>query len=165
MDQDVITKTQQSLGGLIASPVLTEKLLQKPPLRFLHDILVAIASQHGLMKGLFDPDEMAWSEAIANDKEAKAFFIAKVAFTTNLLMTYNTVDFNIFASQKCVILFNSILDYKFCQCGGRRRRGNSRRQGLRRPGAGEDQSPVAGYRRTGSAEDRHRRRGAACAGR
>lgn len=78
MDAEV-ARTQELLVGLISGgPVLTEKLLQKPPLRFLHDVFVAVAREHGLMRGLFDADEVAWNETIANDKEAKAFFIAKV---------------------------------------------------------------------------------------
>ncbi|OQV25914.1 putative TRAF3-interacting protein 1 [Hypsibius exemplaris] len=76
--EDDVRRTQETLGTLLTSPILTEKLLQKPPLRFLHDIFVAITKEYPLMRGLFDEDEMAWAEKIANDKDAKLFFIAKV---------------------------------------------------------------------------------------
>jgi TRAF3-interacting protein 1 len=76
--EEEIGKTQKMLGSLITSPVLTEKLLLKPPLRFLHDVFVALLTERGLMTGLFDEDEVAWKANVANDKDAKAFFIAKV---------------------------------------------------------------------------------------
>lgn len=38
-DLSIIKLTQDTLGKYIKKPPLTEKLLRKPPFRFLHDIV------------------------------------------------------------------------------------------------------------------------------
>lgn len=43
---DVIKATQASLGKYVKRPPLSEKLLRKPPFRFLHDIVLAVSTYH-----------------------------------------------------------------------------------------------------------------------
>ncbi|XP_019719467.1 TRAF3-interacting protein 1-like [Hippocampus comes] len=71
----VIKKTQSMLGKVIKKPALTEKLLSKPPFRYLHDIFTEIIRTTGFMKGLYKDNELK-SECI-KDKEMKMAFLQK----------------------------------------------------------------------------------------
>lgn len=42
LDPEVIKATQASLGKYVKRPPLSEKLLKKPPFRFLHDIIISV---------------------------------------------------------------------------------------------------------------------------
>ena len=44
IDPKVIKKTQDTLGKLIKRPPLTDKLLSRPPFRFIHDICSAVSA-------------------------------------------------------------------------------------------------------------------------
>ena len=44
VDPKVLKKTQDTLGKIIKKPPLTDKLLSKPPFRFLHDICTSVSS-------------------------------------------------------------------------------------------------------------------------
>ncbi len=43
IDPSVIQRTQQKLGKYIQRPQLTDKLLKRPPFRFIHDIITAVS--------------------------------------------------------------------------------------------------------------------------
>ena len=58
MDPAIIKKTQDTLGRVIKKPPLTDKLLSKPPFRFLHDIITEVIKNTGVLKGLFKPEEL-----------------------------------------------------------------------------------------------------------
>lgn len=80
---DVIKKTQESLGKFIKKPPLTEKLLKKPPFRFLHDIVTNVIKETGFLKGLYNDIEMQ-SENI-KDRDAKIAFLDKLINTLSKL--------------------------------------------------------------------------------
>lgn len=44
IDAEIIKNTQTSLGKYVKRPPLTEKLLKKPPFRFLHDIVTTVST-------------------------------------------------------------------------------------------------------------------------
>ncbi|KAH9284289.1 TRAF3-interacting protein 1 [Echinococcus granulosus] len=76
IDPKVIRKTQDTLGKLIKKPPLTEKLLSRPPFRFIHDICLALIHSTGIMKGLFTAEEL--NVDCIKDKDAKSAFLKKV---------------------------------------------------------------------------------------
>lgn len=43
LDSEVIKATQNSLGKFVKRPPLTDKLLKKPPFRFLHDVVTTVS--------------------------------------------------------------------------------------------------------------------------
>ncbi|BFZ22681.1 hypothetical protein BsWGS_25720 [Bradybaena similaris] len=75
MDPKIAKKTQDTLGKIIKKPPLTDKLLGKPPFRFLHDIMTSVIKTTGFMQGLFTEAEMN-SENV-KDKDAKIAFLQK----------------------------------------------------------------------------------------
>ena len=49
IDMSIVQRTQQKLGKYIQRPQLTEKLLRRPPFRFLHDIVAAVSTMAALL--------------------------------------------------------------------------------------------------------------------
>lgn len=47
MNAAVVRRTQEALGKVIRRPPLTEKLLNKPPFRYLHDIITEVGAGLG----------------------------------------------------------------------------------------------------------------------
>ncbi|VDO03998.1 unnamed protein product [Rodentolepis nana] len=75
-DPTVIKKTQDLLGKLIKKPILTVKLLSRPPFRFIHDICTSLTQSTGIMKGLFTPNET--NAEFIKDKDVKKAYLRKV---------------------------------------------------------------------------------------
>lgn len=68
--------TQQLLGSLISRPKLTEKLLAKPPFRFLFDIVMEVIRATGFARGLYSDFES--DSANINEKNQKIQFLEKI---------------------------------------------------------------------------------------
>uniref|UniRef100_A0A6P8QS14 TRAF3-interacting protein 1 n=1 Tax=Geotrypetes seraphini TaxID=260995 RepID=A0A6P8QS14_GEOSA len=75
MDISVVRRTQESLGKVLRKPPLTDKLLGKPPFRYLHDIISEVIRSTGFMKGLYTEAEMKSDNV--KDKDAKISFLQK----------------------------------------------------------------------------------------
>ena len=43
MNEKIVKKTQDTLGKIIKKPPLGDKLLNKPPFRFLHDLIMSVS--------------------------------------------------------------------------------------------------------------------------
>ncbi|XP_030556222.1 TRAF3-interacting protein 1 [Drosophila novamexicana] len=82
LDAAVIKATQQSLGKYIKKPPLTEKLLRKPPFRYLMDIFSAFIRETGCFEGLYTPEEQLFENI--NDRNDKTRFLQKMIDVTKL---------------------------------------------------------------------------------
>ncbi|XP_026742938.1 TRAF3-interacting protein 1 [Trichoplusia ni] len=78
IDPDVIKSTQISLSKYVKRPPLTEKLLKKPPFRFLHDIVTTVLKTTGFFRNLFDEEELVSDNV--KDRDSKISFLNKVIF-------------------------------------------------------------------------------------
>ncbi|XP_069688001.1 TRAF3-interacting protein 1 isoform X2 [Periplaneta americana] len=72
---EVIKRTQDTLGKYIKKPPLTEKLLKKPPFRFLHDIITAVIRDTGFLDGVFSAEEL--NHENIKDRDSKVAFLQK----------------------------------------------------------------------------------------
>ncbi|XP_031780983.1 uncharacterized protein LOC107981362 isoform X2 [Nasonia vitripennis] len=75
---DVIKKTQQMLLPYFTKPPLTEKLLRKPPFRYIHDIITTIIKETGFLNGLFTAEELK-SDSL-KDRSSKIKFLNKLIY-------------------------------------------------------------------------------------
>lgn len=68
--------TKELVGALITRPKLSDKLLGKPPFRFLHDIITEIIKKTGFATDLYSPEELL-SENV-KDKDSKIQYLEKI---------------------------------------------------------------------------------------
>ena len=68
--------TKELLGSVITRPKLTDKLLSKPPFRFLHDIVMEVQRTTGFANDLFGPDEIDSNNV--KEKSQKLMFLEKI---------------------------------------------------------------------------------------
>ncbi|KAI9579140.1 hypothetical protein GQX74_014757 [Glossina fuscipes] len=64
LDPSVIKLTQTTLGKYVKKPALSEKLLKKPPFRFLHDVFNAVIRETGSFTGLYTPEELNFENIV-----------------------------------------------------------------------------------------------------
>ncbi|XP_018322892.1 TRAF3-interacting protein 1 isoform X2 [Agrilus planipennis] len=76
INTETIKNTQKLLGKYVKKPALTEKLLRKPPFRFLHDVITCIIRDTGFLKGLYSEDELQSDNV--KEKDAKLNFLTKL---------------------------------------------------------------------------------------
>lgn len=69
-------QTKALMGELIAKPKMSDKLLGKPPFRFLHDTISSIISTTGFGEGLYSGGEL--DSAAITDKDAKVAYLTKI---------------------------------------------------------------------------------------
>jgi TRAF3-interacting protein 1 len=73
--EELIQTTIAKVGAIIAKPKMTEKLLSKPPYRFLHDTISAITAATSFGEGLFSGPE---SDSSTADKHVKMGYLDKI---------------------------------------------------------------------------------------
>ena len=76
VDADVAEATREALRPLISRPKLSDKLLGKPPFRFLHDIISNVTKATGFADGLFEGDELVGTAI--KGKEPKCNYLTKI---------------------------------------------------------------------------------------
>lgn len=89
----LVSTSQQSLGRVVQRTPLTEKLLSRPPFKYLHDLITEILAASQLAPGLFSEEELDSNnikvpqacDSIASktliaiqDKESKIAFLQKI---------------------------------------------------------------------------------------
>ncbi|GMH58238.1 hypothetical protein TrST_g4541 [Triparma strigata] len=76
--EDAIVEVQNNLGVLFKKPKCSEKLLNKPPFRFLHDCVTATMGSvsTGFCQGLYEDFEL--DSGNIKDKQAKIDFLNKI---------------------------------------------------------------------------------------
>lgn len=72
----LIAEAKDKISQLISKPKMTEKLLSKPPFRFIHDTVTAITGATGFAEGLFSGGEL--DSASITDKQAKLSYLDKI---------------------------------------------------------------------------------------
>ncbi|KAF7640373.1 hypothetical protein Mgra_00000195 [Meloidogyne graminicola] len=76
-------KTRALFVPLIQRPTLTDQLLNRPPFKFLHDIVQEVLKTTGYPSGLFTEDELDSSKA-SSSRENKIIFLQKLIDVLNI---------------------------------------------------------------------------------
>lgn len=69
---------------LFQKPKMTEKLLTKPPFRYLHDIFTATMNKTGFGQGMFQGEEL--NSKSFEDKESKLGWLVKIITLTEMII-------------------------------------------------------------------------------
>eukprot|EP01035_Chromulina_nebulosa_P010088 gene10088-13585_t len=74
--ESLMNVTKVKIGELISKPKMSDKLLSKPPFRFLHDTVTAITTTTGFGEGLYSDSEL--DSAAITEKQAKLNYLDKI---------------------------------------------------------------------------------------
>ncbi|XP_070072569.1 TRAF3-interacting protein 1 isoform X2 [Drosophila takahashii] len=88
----IILVTQKVLGKYLKKPPLTEKLLKKPPFRFLMDVFNNFIKQTGKFEGLYSPDEQMFENITSREDKIRYLqkMIDAIKLTTKLELKVRT---------------------------------------------------------------------------
>lgn len=90
MDIDsLIASVKAKMGELIQKPKMIDKLLQKPPFRFLHDTITAITNTTGFGEGLYAGEEL--DSAAITDRQAKVNYLEKIFNLVGICQVCNRI--------------------------------------------------------------------------
>ena len=85
---DYWSETGKLFGSLIEKPKMTEKLLKKPPPKYIYDIIMNTMKKTGFPKGLFTADEEN-PKYFESDAHHKLDILQKVIDITKIVMNEN----------------------------------------------------------------------------
>jgi TRAF3-interacting protein 1 len=74
--EPLIEEVKNGIGAIIQKPKMTDKLLQRPPLRFLHDTITAVTAATGFAEGLYNEQEL--DSATLTEKQQKINYLEKI---------------------------------------------------------------------------------------
>ncbi|CAF1268034.1 unnamed protein product [Didymodactylos carnosus] len=77
VDPAIIKRTQDMLGQIINAPALTDKLLNRPPVQFLQDIVKSVIKNTRFLNGLYTEEELS-SGYLKEGRENKTLFMKKL---------------------------------------------------------------------------------------
>ena len=72
----LLLAVRAKMSEIIQKPKMIDKLLQKPPFRFLHDTIAAVTTATGFGDGLYSGDEL--DSASISDRQAKVNYLEKI---------------------------------------------------------------------------------------
>ncbi len=72
----LIAIAKDKVSQIISKPKMAEKLLSKPPFRFIHDTVTAITQATGFGEGLYSGAEL--DSAAITEKQAKISYLEKI---------------------------------------------------------------------------------------
>ncbi len=84
--EGLIQEASVKIGNIIQKPKMSEKLLSKPPFRFLHDTISAIITTTGFGEGLFLGQEL--DSGAITDKDAKIAYLQKIFNCVGICLVY-----------------------------------------------------------------------------